>query len=111
MALMMRSHCFRGLFYEKVKNHGLFKLEGSFESFFQKYLASACEAGKNVAKAVINELKEPPFNVAFGLYCIKRENHVLQQQFCKQLSYEVLDDVFHHCAKFQQFQLFHLFGR
>lgn len=77
MTLMMKSHCFRGLFWEKVTNHGLFKLEGSFESFFQKYLASACEAGKDVARAVIEELKNPPFNVAFGLYCIKRENHML----------------------------------
>ena len=34
MEIMMQSHCFRGIFWEKVKNHGLFTMKGSFEQFF-----------------------------------------------------------------------------
>ena len=75
--IIMQSHCFRGIFFEKVKNHGLFTIKGSFEQFFQKYLASACATGKEVAKAVIEELQAPPFNLVFGLYMLKTEHYKL----------------------------------
>ena len=77
MRIIMQSHCFRSIFFEKVKHHGLFTLKDSFEQFFKKYLASACQANKDVALAVIEELKKPPYNLAFGLYAIKTEHYVL----------------------------------
>ena len=53
---VMQSHCFRGIFFEKVKNYGLMSTRGSFEQFFNKYLAGACAVSKDVAKTVIEEL-------------------------------------------------------
>lgn len=64
----MKSQSFRGLFYEKVQHSGLSQHSGSFEAFFTEYLSSGVTSSVQCATAVLSNLCQAPYNVAFGLW-------------------------------------------
>ena len=41
LTILLSSHAIRGLFYQKVDNSGVHRLKGSFQAFFEDFLAGA----------------------------------------------------------------------
>ena len=74
---LMSSHAVKSLFYEKVSNSGLQRIKGSFGAFFTEFLAGAASVSKQCGEALFKSLQSDPYQLAFGLFLLRRPPNVI----------------------------------
>jgi hypothetical protein len=110
----MKSHAFKGLFYEKVENAGLRKHSGSFAQFFNKYLQSAVVSNSSCATTILQQLCQQPFNIAFGIWWLMNPpaDNPIDISLPEKLFRDVPDQdkCLQGVKDFHDFDLYRLFG-